>query len=299
MILEKYCRTEFCKQVQPLASDILASKMQNADAIISMGDSITREMILGASNLKIIADMWGGRQVDVEACREREIKVCGSEIDNTWISDAEAEHGIMMMTALGRRLFALDKFVRSGKYNNYEQANKLFLGQGLYERKLGIIGGFRRTGEQVVRRARALFMDVQYWDTECSNKMEQLGAKHVSFDELIKTSDFILIITNGASGYLFDKPQFDVINHNAFLINVSSGKYINEKELCRALIDGRLAGAGLDKTENEPCHESDLEKLDNVILTPHSDGSLIEERSAIFNSLINECFKTLGILSVE
>ena len=293
--LRNKCQTEFFDQVQPLAPDVLTSSIKDADAVITMGDKISREMILNAPKLKIVADMWGGRQIDADACKEKGIKVCGSGIDGLWISDAEAEHGIMMMAALGRRLFSLDKFVRSGEYENYEQANKLFLGQGLYGRKLGIVGGFRRTGEQVVQRAKALSMDIYYWDTEHSEKMEKQGAKYISFDELIKTSDFIFIITNGASGYLFDKPQFDVMNHKAYIVNVSSGKFINEKELCKALKDGRLAGAGLDKTENEPDHEPELEKLDNVILTPHSDGALFEERSSIFNALIDACFETLGI----
>ena len=294
--LDKFCKTDFNDQIPPLAPDVLASKIKDADAIISMGDKITKEMIDTAANLKIIADMWGGRQIDQDACKEKNIKICGSGFDMTWISDVEAEHGFMMMAALGRALFKADKFVRSGKWEHSEQSNKLFLGQGLYERKLGIVGGFRRTGEQVVRRAKAMFMDVMYYDTERSEKMEALGAVYTPFDEMIKTSDYIFIITNGIEGYVFDKPQFDIMNPKAYLVNVSSGKCINEKELVKALTDGRLAGAGLDKTENQPAHEPELDKMENVILTPHSDGALLDERGAIYNALIDQCFNTLGIV---
>ena len=63
---------------------------------------------------------------------------------------------------------------------------------------------------------------------------------------------------------------------------------IHEEELVKALKDGRLAGAGLDKYENEPKADPELVKLKNVVLTPHSDGALLEERNRIYLSVVRQ-----------
>ena len=78
------------------------------------------------------------------------------------------------------------------------------------------------------------------------------------------------------------------MKRGAFLVNVTSGRFIHEAELVEALKDGRLAGAGLDKFEKEPEADPELIKLNNVVLTPHSDGALLEERSRIYLSVVTQ-----------
>ena len=95
-------------------------------------------------------------------------------------------------------------------------------------------------------------------------------------------------MANGCQGYLLDKPQFDKMKKGAFLVNVTRGSLIHERELVNALKDGRLAGAGLDKYENEPSTDPELVKLKNVVLTPHSDGALLEERNRIYLSVVKQ-----------
>jgi glyoxylate reductase len=292
-LLKQNCEVDFCRQIQPLDRDELKLRMKKADAVISMGDGIERDMIMEAENLKVIADMWGGHGIDRKACEEKGIRVCGSGMPITWINHSEAEHAILLMLAVARNLLAEDAFVRSGKYRNYEQANKLFLGQGLYGRKLGIVGGANWSGDQLTKRAVALSMAVRYWDYSRGEAMEALGARFMEFDELLETSDFIVLLSNRHEGYLFDKAQFDRMNQGAILVNVTKGTFINEKELVKALTDGRLAGAGLDKLEYEPVPVQGLTGLKNVVLSPHSDGALLHERNEIFKTLINQCMDIL------
>lgn len=297
--LKERCEVDFRRQLFPMEREELLAAMRGADAVISAGDRFDREMIESAPNLKIIADMWGGRGADAEACRARGVRVKGSGYTIQWISTTEAEHAVMQMLAVARRLFAEDAFVRGGQYQNYEQCNKLFLGQGLFGRKLGIVGGAARAGEDLARRARAFGMDVRYWDEIEGVGYAALGVPRIGFDTLIEESDFIVLMANGCKGYLFDKAQFDRMNHDAILCNVTSGSLINEAELVRALRDGRLRGAGLDKYEREPAVTPGLAELPNVVLTPHSDGALFDVRSAIFKILADACLEALGLIPAQ
>lgn len=293
--LQAQCDVDFRQQLFPMSREELLEAMRDADAIISAGDRFDREMIESAPNLKIIADMWGGRGADAEACRAQGVQVKGSGYTIQWISTTEAEHAIMQMLTVARRLFAEDAFVRSGRYENYEQCNKIFLGQGLYGRKLGIVGGAARAGEDLARRARAFGMDVRYWDEIEGTGYTALSVPRIKFDTLIEESDFIVLMANGCKGYLFDKAQFDRMNHDAILCNVTSGSLINEAELVQALRDGRLRGAGLDKYEHEPMITPGIAELENVVLTPHSDGALYDVRSTIFKVLADACLDALDL----
>ncbi len=291
--LEAVFDVDFRRQLFAMDREELRDAMRDADAVISAGDRFDKEMIEGAPKLKIIADMWGGRGADPETCKARGVKVVGSGYTIKWISITEAEHAIMQMMAVGRCLLLEDAFVRSDAYENYEQCNKIFLGQGLHGRRLGIVGGASRAGEDLAQRALAFGMDVRYWDEIDGEGYAKLGVPKIAFDALIEESDFIVLMANGHKGYLFDKEQFDRMNHNAILCNVTSGYLINETELIRALKDCRLRGAGLDKYEHEPAITPGLAELSNVVLTPHSDGALYNVRSDIFQILADACLSAV------
>lgn len=192
----------------------------------------------------------------------------------------------MLLLAVTRRLLEADAFVRAGKFQELEQANRDLPGVGLNGKTLGILGGTRWSGDEMVKRAVAFNLIVQYWDLERSDKMESLGAEYKILEDVLKTSDFIIVMANGTQGYLLDAPQFDMMKKGVYLVNVTRGSLINEKELIKALKDGRVAGAGLDKYENHPFPIPELTELKNVVLTPHSDGALWLERNQIYVSNI-------------
>ena len=293
LLREKY-EVDYRDGLYPMEREDLKAALADADAVISAGDRFDREMLAAAPTLKLIADMWPGWGIDREACKEFGVEVRTSGYTLDWISTTEAEHAMMQMMAMGRNLFALDAFVRSGKYKSIDECNKLFPGMGLAGRKLGIVGGAGRAGDKLASRAMAFGMNVRYWDEMEGEGYKRLNVPMIDFNELIETSDYIVLMANGCKGYLFDKEQFDRMNHDAILCNVTTGSLINETELIRALKDGRLRGAALDKYEDEPAQKPGLTELKNVILTPHSDGALYDVRSTIFNILAEYCCEILG-----
>lgn len=276
-------------ELDPMPREQLKEALADVDAVISAGDSFDAELLEAAPHLRLIAEMWPGWRIDREACQARGVKVVTSGYTLDWISTTEAEHAMLLMMAVGRRLLQQDAFVRSGQYTHIDQCNQLFPGQGLYGRRLGIVGGADRAGDKLAVRAKAFGMEVRYWDEKDGALYAALGVEKADFDELLATSDYLVIMANGCKGYLFDKAQFDRMNHNAILCNVTTGSLINETELIRALQDGRLAGAGLDKYEDEPRQKPGLTALGNVVLTPHSDGALYDVRSRIFDILADAC----------
>ncbi len=93
---------------------------------------------------------------------------------------------------------------------------------------------------------------------------------------LLAASDVIVICAalTERTRHLIDARALDHVKRGAYLINIARGKIVEESALVQALRDGRLAGAGLDVTEEEPLpRDSPLWDLPNVVITPHISGA--------------------------
>lgn len=294
-LLEKHFEVLHNPEIWGVEREVLKEQIKDADALITSGDCIDGDMLKDAGRLKVIADLWGGNGIDAKACEAKGIRVMPSRIPITWINYTEAEHALMMMMACARGLLKEDAFVRSGCYTNYEEANQDFLGYGLYGKKLGILGGGFWSGDQLAVRARAFGMQVSYWDLARSKAVEEAGAEFAEKEEIIRTADYIVVMNNQYQGYLLGEKEFNMMRPECILVNVTRGNLIDEKALINALAAGKLAGAGLDKFEKEPCVEPGLIRLNNVILSPHSDGALLKERDALLKDAIMQCMEVLGL----
>ena len=104
-----------------------------------------------------------------------------------------------------------------------------------------------------------------------------------SLIELARWADYLVVIAAGGAGtrHLVNAEVLDALGPRGFLINVSRGSVIDEAALVRALVDKRIAGAGLDVFENEPRVPQALMALDNVVLLPHIASATAETRQAM------------------
>lgn len=285
------------KRLLPYTEEELKERLGDVDAVISMGDYFSRAVLEQAPRLKVIVDMWGGH-ADKEYCRERGIIVTGHDYDPKWIIHSEVEHILMLMLAISRRLKEADAFVRHGRFTYMDQANKEMLGKALKGNELGILGGSRWSGEELTKAARAFDMHVRYWDAVRDKAMEEAGAEYVSQKELLEKSDYIALVVQSREpeGYLLGEKELQAMKQGAVVVNVTHGRYIDEAALVRALREGRLGGAGLDKLEKETQAAGGLLSLPNVIVTPHADGAVKDAREAVFKSMAE---KTLALLKGE
>ena len=166
-----------------------------------------------------------------------------------------------------------------------------FLGNEVAGKTLGIVG-FGNIGRDVARKARALSMNVQYWQPHIVSDPEtrSIGAKYVPFDELVKTSDFISINAPQTKDnhHQFNADVFKQMKPTASIVNVGRGPIVDEVALLAALKAGEVGGAALDVYENEPKLTPGFEELyHNVILTPHVGNATVEARDAMGSIVAN------------
>jgi phosphoglycerate dehydrogenase-like enzyme len=154
------------------------------------------------------------------------------------------------------------------------------LGMELVGLRLGIIG-FGASGQALAFRAAAFGMKIAAIDIRevNENEIERFGLEFVGtpadLDDLIARSDVIslhLHLTQ-ETHHLINQQRLARLKPTAFLINVARGALVDEEALVQALVEGKIAGAGIDVYSQEPPDiRSPLFHLPNVITTPHSAG---------------------------
>ena len=219
----------------------------------------------------------GTKQIDLEACKENGIVVFNAPYSNTR-SVVELAIGEIIM--LMRSVFQRSTELHQGQWNKTAQGSREVRGK-----KLGIVG-YGNIGKQLSVLAEALGMDVYYYDIE--DKLALGNATRINdLNELLSLSDVVTlhIDDNLANKNFIGKEEFEIMKEGAFLVNLSRGFVLDIKALKEALLSGKLSGAAVDVYPKEPRangkYHTELQGLDNVILTPHVGGSTEEAQKDI------------------
>jgi gluconate 2-dehydrogenase len=267
--------------VDPKQPGALIEALKDADGAIGTGVKMNAETLEGATRLKVLSTVSVGFDAfDVSYLNQRGILLTNTP-DVLTESTADTAFSLVLLTA--RRLAELAAFVKAGKWTKKIAEDKF--GVDVHHKTLGIVG-LGRIGTSVARRAALGFqMNVLYVDQGVDERAEhEFGAKKVELDELLKTSDFVLLqapLTKETHN-LISTPQLKKMKRTAFLINASRGPIVDEPALVEALKDGTIAGAGLDVYVEEPLSvESPLLRMDNVVTLPHIGSATHETRRAM------------------
>ena len=152
-------------------------------------------------------------------------------------------------------------------------------GQGLNNSTVGVVG-LGRIGFGVVKRIRPFGpKTILYSGNNPNPSASDLGAEFVSFEELLKRSDFVVVTCplNDQTKGLFNKDAFSKMKSTAVLVNTSRGPVVNQEDLYTALTTGEIRAAGLDVTVPEPLPtDHPLLALSNCVVLPHI-GSATED----------------------
>jgi phosphoglycerate dehydrogenase-like enzyme len=227
--------------------------------------------------LKVVGRMGVGYDtVDVAAAARHGVRVVNTPLA---IIEPVAEHAVMLLLALARRLIPGDRAVREGRWR--EPGN--MPGPELRGKMLGLVG-FGNTGRRVAEiAALGLGMRIVYHDlVERADAESALGARRLPLDGVLSESDFVSVhvVLSPATRNLIDARALGLMKPGAFLVNLSRGAVVDEAALAEALRSGRLAGAGLDVLQAEPpARSSPLLSLPNVVFTPHVGGASIEAKA--------------------
>jgi len=274
------------KENRQITAEELIEACQGQDALISVGpNKINSEFLKACSHLKVIAlHSVGYDQVDVAAAKKLNIP-----IGNTpgVLSGATADTAFLLMLAVSRKAFFAHKKIIEGEWKNYEPSPEL--GIEVNGKTLGVFG-LGKIGVEMAKKCKAAYqMEVIYHNRSRNEEAEkEIGAKYVSFEELLAQSD-VLSVHTALTPETKGKFTFDVFKQmkpNSIFVNTARGAIHNEKDLIQALEEKIIWGAGLDVTNPEPMDKDNpLLSMESVAVLPHI-GSATEETRAVMAQII-------------
>ncbi len=260
-------------------AELLEALGKGVDAVlIRSATKMDAEAIAAAKGLRVVARAGVGLDnVDIPAATAAGVMVVNAPTSNIV---SAAELAIALLLASARFVSPAHAALRNGKW-----ARSKYTGAELFEKTLGIVG-FGRIGQLVAHRMQAFGMNVIAYDPYLQPaRAAQLNVELVELDELLKRSDFIIIHLpkTKETANLIGVDALKKVKPQVRIINAARGGVLDETALYNAIKEGRVAGAGLDVYATEPCTDSPLFELDEVVATPHLGASTDEaqERAGI------------------
>lgn len=256
-----------------LKPDALKEEIKNYDAlIVRSATKVTKDIISAAQNLKVIGRAGVGLDnVDLEAATQKGIIVMNTPGGNTI---STAEHTMSMILSLSRNIPQANISTKKGEWKRSK-----FMGVELYGKVLGIVG-LGRIGTEVAKRSISFGMKVLAYDPFLSREIaESLGIEVAELKDLLARSDYITVHTplTDETRHMISTEAFGLMKQGVRVINCARGGIIDEAALLSSLKEGKVAAAAMDVFEKEPlAPDSEMLKMDNVIVTPHLGASTEE-----------------------
>jgi D-2-hydroxyacid dehydrogenase (NADP+) len=259
-----------------------------ADADVLSISGLWRNSLIGrAPKLKFIQSISAGTdQYSREALKAAGIRLASGHGVN---ARAVAEHAMSLILAMTRQLhFARDN---QAKHHWRGMVPDLAKREDELGRKTLLIVGLGRIGSHLASLAKAFGMRVI--GTKRDPGSGGAGADDVfsngRLGEILPLADFVALtcpLTPQTEG-LINAAALARMKPSAYLINVARGKVVDEPALIAALNDGRIAGAGLDCTAEEPLpNASPLWDIPNVLITPHTAGETQKYEDNVIDLLL-------------
>lgn len=148
-------------------------------------------------------------------------------------------------------------------------------------KKVGILG-LGRIGTAIAKRAEAFSCPVSYYSRTQKPELKYKYLEFASYCEILVVACPLTEETR----HIINREVIDALGPKGVLINIGRGTLVDEPELVSALVEGRIAGAGLDVFENEPEVPEELFGLDNVVLLPHVGTSTVETEDAMADLVV-------------
>ena len=250
---------------------LLAALAEAEAVLVRSATQIDAEALAAGPRLKVVARAGVGLDnVDVAAATARGVMVANAPTSNIV---SAAEHAIALLLASARNIAPAHAALRNGEWKRSR-----YTGVEISEKIVGIVG-LGRIGVLVAQRMSAFGTRLIAYDPFVQPaRAAQIGVRLVSLEELLAESDFVTIHlpkTADTLGLIGEK-ELRLVKPSVRIINAARGGLVDEEALAAALVEGRVAGAGVDVYRTEPCTDSPLFGLENVVATPHLGASTAE-----------------------
>ena len=265
----------------------LAELLQGHDAVIAAGETYSHDVMTRAPSLKHIA-RWGVGfdQVDIPAATELGVLVTTTQGANDW---AVADHAFGLILALAHQIVENDEEVRRGVWGRR-------IGVDVWRKTLGIVG-LGRIGKGVARRARGFEMTVLAAEPEPDMPfVQEHGVELAPIEDVLRRADFVTLHlpASAETRHYMNQERLALMKPTAYLVNTARGSLVDEDALYGALVEGRIAGAGLDVREQEPAADTRFDDIRNVILTSHIAGVTHESMAAMARMAVDSVLEALA-----
>lgn len=257
-----------------------AERIGDADVVIANKVPLNESTLKNAANVKLICLFATGfDNVDLEYCKGRGIKVANVV---KYCTPAVAQHTILLAMMLSEKIAFYDEYVKSGTYSAQDRFSNFDRAFNELEGKTWGIVGMGTIGHKVASLATAFGCKVIFYSA--SGKSTCTEYERVEFDTLLKKSDILSLHCplSDRTRNLINKDAFDKMKETAILVNVARGPVVNTQDLYDALMEGKIAAAGLDVLEKEPMEATNplgqIKDSTKLIITPHMSWASTESR---------------------
>jgi D-3-phosphoglycerate dehydrogenase len=267
------------------------SAIDSYDALIVRGATQVDRAVLAAGRprLRVVGRSGVGvDNIDTGAAAELGVTVVNAPLATT---NAVAEHALALMLALARSIPQADASMKAGAWEK-----KGMKGTELDGKRLGVIG-LGRIGASLAAKAAALGMDVVGHDPPLDPaEILRRGARPVSLDELLSTSDFVSLHVplDDTTRGLLGPEELAAAKPGLRLISTARGGVVDEEALLAGLETGHIAGAALDVFRREPPGATPLVLHPHVIATPHLGAQTHEAQQRAATDIADEVLAALS-----
>jgi glycerate dehydrogenase len=275
------------KAYQTTSSSQTASRIQDADIVISNKVVINATMMDNTTHLKLICiAATGMNNVDLDHAKEKGIAVKNVAGYST---QSVVQHTFAMAFYLIEKMAYYDTVVKSGAWSEtglFTDVSKPFF--EIAGKKWGLIG-LGSIGSAVAKIATAFGAEVYYYSTSGKNHSQPYS--RVKLEELLENCDIISIHAplNEKTENLLSASNLGLLKEKAVLLNLGRGSIINEADLAGEL-DKREIYAGLDVLTPEPIAADNplmhIKHKDRLLITPHIAWASIESRQKLLAGIV-------------
>ena len=260
----------------------LAQRLQGkVGAFMTGTEKVNAELLALCPQLKLCANMTVGyNNFDLPAMTAA--GVLGTNAPDV-LTETTADFGFALLMATARRVTESEHYLRAGLWTRWSY--DMFAGAEVHGTTLGIVG-MGRIGQAIAKRAALGFgMLVIYHNRSRLDAATEasFNARWCSKEELLKTADHVMLVLpySAASHHTIGAAELALMKPTATLINLARGGIVDDAALAEALLEKRIAAAGLDVFEGEPAVHPALLTVPNVVLTPHIASATLGTRRAM------------------
>lgn len=272
------------------SSEEARERTREADVLILNKVVIDEKSIGEAERLKLVCvTATGTNNLDKDYLAER-----GVEWRNVagYSTESVAQHTFALLFYLWEKMRYYDDYVKSEKYigdTTFTHFENRF--HELSGMTWGVIG-LGNIGRRVADIAKCFGCRVIYYST--SGRNSQPGYERVDFDTLLRESDIVSVhapLDENTAG-LMNREAFDKMKETAVFLNLGRGPIVVEQDLAEALLERKIAAAGLDVLSAEPMSGNNplrgIKDSERLVITPHIGWASVEARTRLMGIILEQ-----------